>query len=180
MSQIIRVLIVDDSAYVRKVIREILSRSPFLEVVGAARDGEEALELVEQLSPDVVTLDLNMPRSDGLDFLRKQMARRPLPVVVVSIASESGELVLQALDAGAVDVVQKPTALASDKILEIGEAGCRPRRASRHRPVRNADRHRGDWRLHGRSSGAETHHPAFASEPPGAGGDCSAHASGIH
>ena len=119
MNQIVRVLIVDDSAYVRKVVREMLSRSPFLEVVGVARDGEEALELVEQLRPDVVTLDLNMPRSDGLEFLRKQMARRPLPVIVLSIASESGELVMQALDAGAVDVVQKPTALAIDKVFEI-------------------------------------------------------------
>ncbi|HVK18359.1 MAG TPA: chemotaxis-specific protein-glutamate methyltransferase CheB, partial [Fimbriiglobus sp.] len=112
-------LVVDDSAYVRKVVREILSRSPFLEVVGAARDGEEALELVERLSPDVVTLDLNMPHCDGLDFLRRQMARRPLPVIVVSVASDSGELVMQALDAGAVDVVQKPTALATERVLEI-------------------------------------------------------------
>lgn len=119
MSRIVRVLVVDDSAFVRKVVREMLSRSPFMEVVGAARDGEEALELVEQLRPDVVTLDLNMPRSDGLDFLRRQMARRPLPVIVVSIASEGGELVMQALDAGAVDVVQKPTALANDKVYEI-------------------------------------------------------------
>jgi two-component system chemotaxis response regulator CheB len=119
MNQIVRVLIVDDSAYVRKVLREMLSRSPFLEVVGAARDGEEALELVESLRPDVVTLDLNMPRSDGLDFLRRQMLRRPLPVLVVSVASESGELVMQALDEGAVDVVQKPTALATDRMFDI-------------------------------------------------------------
>lgn len=121
MAGVIRVLIVDDSAYVRKVVRQMLSRSPFIEVVGAAHDGEEALELVEQLQPDVVTLDMNMPRLDGLGFLRKQMVRRPVPVIVLSIASESGELVLQALDAGAVDVVQKPTALASDQILTIAE-----------------------------------------------------------
>lgn len=119
MNKIIRVLIVDDSAYVRKVLREMLSRSPFLEVVGVARDGEEALELVESLRPDVVTLDLNMPRSDGIDFLRRQMERRPLPVLVVSVASESGELVMQALDEGAVDVVQKPTALATERIFDI-------------------------------------------------------------
>src|SRR6476660_3536157 len=91
MSEIARVLIVDDSAYVRKVVRQMLSRSPFLEVVGAARDGEEALELVEQLRADVVTLDLNMPRLGGLDFLRRQMARRPIPVVLLSAASETGE-----------------------------------------------------------------------------------------
>jgi two-component system chemotaxis response regulator CheB len=121
MAQVVRVLVVDDSAYVRKVVRQILSRSPFIEVVGAARDGEEALELVEQLHPDVVTLDLNMPRSDGLDFLRTQMERRPLPVIILSIASETGELVMQALEAGAVDVVQKPTALATDKVFEIAD-----------------------------------------------------------
>src|SRR3954451_15234561 len=119
MDQIVRVLVVDDSAYVRKVIKQMLSRSPFIEVVGAARDGEEALELVEELKPDVVTLDMHMPHCDGLLFLQRQMARRRLPVLVVSVASESGELVLKALDAGAVDVVQKPTALASAKMLEI-------------------------------------------------------------
>lgn len=119
MADIVRVLIVDDSAYVRKVIRQMLSRSPFVEVVGAARDGEEALELVEQLKPDVVTLDLHMPHCDGLDFLRRQMARRPVPIIVVSVASDSGELVMKALDAGAVDVVQKPTALATEQVLEI-------------------------------------------------------------
>ena len=121
MSAIVRVLIVDDSAYVRKAVRQMLSRNPFIEVVGVARDGEEALELVEQLRPDVVTLDLTMPRSDGIDFLTKQMARRPVPVVLLSAASESGELVMRALDAGAVDVVQKPTALATDKVFEIAD-----------------------------------------------------------
>src|SRR6478736_8194013 len=119
MGRIVRVLIVDDSAYVRKVVRQMLSRSPFLEVVGAARDGEEALELVETLQPDVVTLDLNMPRLDGLDFLFRQMARRPVPVVLLSAASETGEQVMRAMDAGAVDVVQKPTALASERVLEV-------------------------------------------------------------
>lgn len=121
MGGVVRVLIVDDSAYVRKVVRQMLSRSPFLEVVGAARDGEEALELVEQLRPDVVTLDLNMPQVDGLDFLRRQMARRPVPVVLLSAASESGEEVIRALDAGAVDVVQKPTALASERVLDVAD-----------------------------------------------------------
>jgi two-component system chemotaxis response regulator CheB len=121
MGGVVRVLIVDDSAFVRKVVRQMLSRSPFLEVVGAARDGEEALELVEELRPDVVTLDLNMPRLDGIGFLREQMKRRPLPVVLLSIASENGEQVMQALDAGAVDVVQKPTALATERVLEVAD-----------------------------------------------------------
>jgi two-component system, chemotaxis family, protein-glutamate methylesterase/glutaminase len=121
VEQVVRVLVVDDSAYVRKVIKQMLSRSPFVEVVGAARDGEEALELVESLQPDVVTLDLIMPRMDGVAFLRAQMARRPLPVIVVSITSNSGELMLQALEAGAIDMVQKPTALANEKVFEISD-----------------------------------------------------------
>jgi two-component system chemotaxis response regulator CheB len=121
MGGIVRVLIVDDSAYVRKVVRQMLSRSLFLEVVGAARDGEEALEMVEQLRPDVVTLDLHMPRLDGVAFLRRQMVRRPVPVVLLSVASESGVQVVEALDAGAVDVVRKPTALASERVLEVAD-----------------------------------------------------------
>lgn len=119
MEQVVRVLVVDDSAYVRKVVKQMLSRSPFIEVVGIARDGKEALELVEQLNPDVVTTDLIMPNMDGVEFLREQMKRRPVPVIVVSIASESGERALEALDAGAVDFVQKPTALATEKVFEI-------------------------------------------------------------
>ena len=119
MNGITRVLVVDDSAYVRKVIKEILSKSPMLEVVGVARDGEEALELCETLQPDVVTLDLIMPNLDGLGFIQKQMAIRPVPIVVVSIASETGTMALKALDMGAVDFLQKPTALATDKVYEI-------------------------------------------------------------
>jgi len=121
MAAIVRILIVDDSAYVRKSLKQVFSRSPFLEVVGAARNGEEALELVERLEPDVVTLDMNMPGMGGMSFLLAQMARRPLPVVVVSSLDVSGELVLQALEAGAVDVVQKPTSLANEKVFEIGD-----------------------------------------------------------
>src|SRR5215831_15434619 len=121
MDRVIRVLVVDDSAYVRKVIRQMLSRSPFIEVVGAARDGAEALELVEQLKPDVVTCDLIMAEMDGISFLKEQMARSPLPVLIVSIANESGELALAALDAGAIDFVQKPTALATEKIFEVSD-----------------------------------------------------------
>lgn len=121
MDSIIRVLVVDDSAYIRKVVRQMLSRSPFIEVVGIARDGEEALELAEELRPDVITLDLMMGGMDGLTFLREQMVRRPIPVVVLSIANEGGEQALAALDAGAVDFVQKPTALATEKVYEISD-----------------------------------------------------------
>ncbi len=121
MPDIIRVLIVDDSAYVRKVVAQMLSRSPFIEVVGTARDGADALERVEELRPDVVTCDLNMPVMDGLTFVRTQMARRPIAIVLISIAAEQGAQVLAALDAGAFDFVQKPTALATEKLMDIAD-----------------------------------------------------------
>jgi len=120
MDREVRVLVVDDSAYVRKVVSEMLSRSPALEVVGTARDGDEALGLVDSLKPDVVTCDLIMPGLDGVEFIRRQMAIQPLPIVVVSIAADASERVLSALDAGAVDFVQKPTALATEKMFDIG------------------------------------------------------------
>ncbi len=121
MSRALRVLVVDDSAYIRKVVKEMLSRSPLLEVVGMARDGGEALELVEQLRPDVVTCDLIMPGTDGIEFIRRQMAARPVPIVIVSIAAESSERVLSGLDAGAIDFLQKPTALATERVFDIAE-----------------------------------------------------------
>ena len=121
MSQVKRVLIIDDSAYVRKVVTQILSRSPFLEVVGTARDGKDALEKVEQLNPDVITCDLIMPEMNGVEFVREQMKRRHLPIIIMSIASETAEMALTALELGAIDFVQKPTALATDKILEIAD-----------------------------------------------------------
>jgi two-component system chemotaxis response regulator CheB len=121
MTDIVRVVVVDDSAYVRKVVKQMLSRSPFIEVVGTARDGAEALELIAETEPDVVTCDLNMPAMDGVAFVRAQMARRPVPILIISIASGAGEQVLAALDAGAVDFVQKPTALATDRLLEIAD-----------------------------------------------------------
>lgn len=118
---IVRVLVVDDSAYVRKVVRQVLSRSPFIEVIGIARDGAEALEMAEELRPDVVTCDITMPVMDGVAFVRAQMARRPVPIVIISVASGNGEQVLSALDAGAVDFVQKPTALADERLLDIAD-----------------------------------------------------------
>src|SRR3954451_18552652 len=121
MSEIVRVLVVDDSAYVRKVVSEMLGRSAFLEVVGVARDGAEALERGMKLKPDVITCDLNMPVLDGTGFIREQMARDPVPIVVISIAAGAGEQVLAALDAGAVDFVQKPTALATDLLMEMAD-----------------------------------------------------------
>lgn len=115
----IRTLVVDDSAFVRKVVREMLSRCPTIEVVGVARDGEEALQLCEELQPDLVTCDLMMPRLDGVGFVREQMARRPIPILILSASPQDGGQMLEALSAGAVDFVQKPTALATDQLLGV-------------------------------------------------------------
>jgi two-component system chemotaxis response regulator CheB len=118
---LIRTVIVDDSAFVRKAVREMLLRSPQIEVVGFARNGEDALEVVAELNPDVVTCDLNMPELDGVGFVRKQMARKPVPILILTASPQDAELVLEALQAGAVDFVQKPTALASDDLLTVRE-----------------------------------------------------------
>ena len=136
MTNIARVLVVDDSAYVRKVVKQMLQRSPFVEVVGTARDGAEALELVAELKPDVVTCDLNMPQMDGVAFVRAQMARQPVPIIIISIASQSGEQVLAALDSGAIDFVQKPTALATDKLLDIADELIDKVKAAAQSPLR--------------------------------------------
>lgn len=119
MNQIIRILLVDDSAFVRKVVKEMLSRSPYIEVVGAARDGVEALEMSAQFSPDVIICDLMMPRMDGVEFVQEQMRRRPLPILILTALNEDCEKALLALECGALDIVQKPTALANDKLLNI-------------------------------------------------------------
>lgn len=115
----VRTLVVDDSAFARKVVREMLSCSPRIEVVGAARDGEEALQMVAELQPDVVTCDLLMPRLDGVSFVRRQMSRRPVPILILTSSPENGGLVLDALQAGAVDLVRKPSALATDDLRTI-------------------------------------------------------------
>ena len=138
MSDIVRVLVVDDSAYVRKIVTEMLARSPFLEVVGTARDGEEALELAAQRQPDVITCDLNMPIIDGVRFVREQMARQPIPIVIISIAAGAGEQVLAALDAGAIDFVQKPTALATERLMDMAEELVEKVKAAARAPRRPA------------------------------------------
>jgi two-component system chemotaxis response regulator CheB len=100
---------------------QMLTRNPFVEVVGTARDGREALELAAELSPQVITCDLNMPEMDGVAFVRAQMARKPTAIVIISVANPSAGQVLAALEAGAVDFLQKPTALANDRLLEVAD-----------------------------------------------------------
>jgi two-component system, chemotaxis family, protein-glutamate methylesterase/glutaminase len=107
----VRVLVVDDSAVVRQIFSRELARDPELEVVGTAPDPYVARDLIVQKKPDVLTLDLEMPRMDGITFLRKLMHYYPLPVVVVSsLTPAGGELAMEALAAGAVDVMCKPGA----------------------------------------------------------------------
>jgi two-component system chemotaxis response regulator CheB len=116
-----RVLVVDDSAFARKVLREILAASAELEVVGFARDGLEALEKIAELRPDVVTLDLVMPNLDGLGVLRALGAAPGGPrFVVASVSDADSLLVIEALQMGAVDFVRKPTALATERLYELG------------------------------------------------------------
>jgi two-component system chemotaxis response regulator CheB len=105
----IKVLIVDDSALIRSVMSEIISSQPDMEVVGVAPDPLVARELIKQTNPDVLTLDVEMPKMDGLDFLEKLMRLRPMPVVMVSSLTERGsEITMRALELGAVDFVTKP------------------------------------------------------------------------
>ena len=105
----VRVLIVDDSAVVRQILSEVLARDPEIEVVGTAADPILAREKIKRLNPDVLTLDVEMPRMDGLAFLENLMRLRPMPVVMVSSLTERGaEITLQALALGAVDFVTKP------------------------------------------------------------------------
>jgi two-component system chemotaxis response regulator CheB len=117
MSQI-RVLVVDDSSFNRKVISEILQSSEHIEVVGTAFDGEDAIRKIIQHNPDVITLDLEMPRMDGFAVLRWLMVNRPIPVLVVS-SRESNRSVFKALDLGAVDFVVKPSRTASPQLKII-------------------------------------------------------------
>jgi two-component system chemotaxis response regulator CheB len=146
MAKPARVLVVDDSALMRQLLTRILNASPELEVVGTAGDPYAAREKIIQLQPDVLTLDIEMPRMDGITFLEKLMRAHPMPVVMISSLTEkSAEVTLRALSLGAVDFVSKPkldvlqgTVEQSDEILSkvVAAAGIkvRERRATGARP----------------------------------------------
>ncbi len=122
MSERIRVLVVDDSALMRKLIPAILARDSSIEVVGTAMDGAFALKKIEELQPDVVTLDLEMPRMDGMEMLRLIMHRAPLPIILFSTHSkEGGYATLKALALGAVDFLAKPRDAAAGRLEEIAD-----------------------------------------------------------
>jgi two-component system chemotaxis response regulator CheB len=114
----VRLLVVDDSAYNRRNIASVFADHPEVEVVGKAADGEEALRLATLLKPDVITLDLEMPRMDGFTFLRILMSRQPTPVIVVSSYSQK-ENVFKALELGALDFVAKPDRQVSPDAVEL-------------------------------------------------------------
>ena len=122
MSERVRVLVVDDSALMRKLIPNILARDPMIDVVGTAMDGAFALKKIEELRPDVVTLDLEMPRMDGMETLRLIMRRAPLPVIMVSTHSKEGAYAtFKALALGAIDFVAKPKEASSGHLDAIAD-----------------------------------------------------------
>jgi two-component system chemotaxis response regulator CheB len=130
-------LIVDDSPFVRKVVREMLLRSPFIDVVGMARDGQEALQLAADLKPDVITCDLTMPEMNGVEFVRRQMAVSPMPILILSASPADGDAVVEAMNAGAVDFVRKPTARATDDLLSVRQELTDKVKAAARAPVKN-------------------------------------------
>lgn len=116
----IRVVVVDDSALVRGLLSEIINRQKDMECVGAANDPLIAREMIRELNPDVITLDIEMPKMDGIDFLARLMRLRPMPVVMISTLTERGaEVTMRALELGAVDFVAKPRIGLADGIGEL-------------------------------------------------------------
>ncbi|XXY48089.1 chemotaxis-specific protein-glutamate methyltransferase CheB [Sorangium sp. So ce269] len=117
----IRVLVVDDSAFVRKVLRQVLGASSSIEVVDTAMDGLDALEKIARYKPDVITLDLVMPNLDGIGVLGSLPREGAPRVIVVSNAEADSELGVKALQQGAIDLVEKPTSLATDRLFELSD-----------------------------------------------------------
>ncbi len=116
-----RVLVVDDSAFARTVLARVLRASGSIDVVGTARDGDDALEQIALLDPDVITLDLTMPQLDGLGVLRALGGRARPRVVVVSVSTIDSAVGVEALSLGAIDLISKPSALATDRLYELGD-----------------------------------------------------------
>ena len=137
--QKIKVLCVDDSALIRSLMTEIINSQPDMTVVATAPDPLVARDLIKQHNPDVLTLDVEMPRMDGLDFLEKLMRLRPMPVVMVSSLTERGsEITLRALELGAVDFVTKPKVGIRDGMLDYSEKLADKIRAAARARVRQA------------------------------------------
>ncbi len=169
--QKIKVICVDDSALIRSLMTEIINSQPDMTVVATAPDPLVARELIKQHNPDVLTLDVEMPRMDGLDFLEKLMRLRPMPVVMVSSLTERGnEITLRALELGAVDFVTKPKVGIRDGMLEYAEkladkvrAAARARVRAHHAPSAPAP---GAAAAAGTATGGAHAAPAGASQAP--------------
>ena len=144
----IKVLVIDDSALIRSLLTEIINSQPDMEVVGVAPDPLIARELIKQKNPDVLTLDVEMPKMDGLDFLERLMRLRPMPVVMISTLTERGsEITLRALELGAVDFITKPKMSITegildytDKIADLIRAASRARIAAPRRVAENTEK----------------------------------------
>lgn len=161
----IRVLVIDDSAYNRQTISGILEGQPGIQVVGRAADGEEGLRLAFQLTPDVITLDLEMPKMDGFSFLRLLMARQPTPVLVIS-GYATRENVFKALELGALDFVAKPSRTISSELRGIkDELLAKVQLVTKLRMVSLADR-AARTRIAGTVSGAYRALPPADESPP--------------
>jgi two-component system, chemotaxis family, protein-glutamate methylesterase/glutaminase len=119
---VIKVLIVDDSAFMRSALSKMLSSDPAISIIGTARDGVEAVEKVSQLKPDIVTMDVEMPRMDGINALKAIMERNPVPIIMMSsLTTEGARVTLDALDAGAVDFIPKELSNLSVNIFKVRE-----------------------------------------------------------
>src|ERR1700754_2160984 len=122
LKQKVRVLIVDDSASVRQILSTILNEDPDIEVVPAVSDPFAAAKRLQERLPDVIVLDIEMPRMDGMTFLRKIMAQRPIPVIICSTLTEQGSnLMFEAFEAGAVDILPKPRIDTRQALLESSD-----------------------------------------------------------
>jgi len=156
----IRVLIVDDSAVVRQTLSDVLSGDPDIKVMATASDPFVAADRIASEVPDVITLDIEMPRMDGLSFLQKIMSQHPIPVVICSSLAENGaQSALRALEYGAVEIIAKPR-LGAKRFLEESRADRRTETDGRRDSSPGGKRHggdhrksRGDGRLHGRHRG---------------------------
>lgn len=142
MKEKIKVLIVDDSAMVRRTLTDILSADPELEVIGTAADPFAAAKRIQKEAPDVILLDVEMPRMDGITFLRRLMAQHPLPVVMCSsLMTEGARALFDALEAGAVDIIAKPRVDTRERLLEAHTRVCDVVKAAAHaRLTRRPDR----------------------------------------
>jgi two-component system chemotaxis response regulator CheB len=141
MSKKTRVLVIDDSASVRQAMLAVLESDPQIEVIGTASDPFIAAKRIMEEIPDVITLDVEMPRMDGITFLRKLMSQKPIPVVMCSSLTEAGsETLMEALEAGAVDIILKPKIGAADHLREQAQRICDIVKSAAHARVNSAAR----------------------------------------